>query len=145
MKRIFLFIVLIGISGTGLADPISNVKHFQKTIEGCIKGKSPDKCLTAHLSSHVPPGNEAMKQQLPKVANLFVQWLGRDSVYAIHPVKSQKVGDLVDIRDYAIESNAGGFMVMNIKYIHLHGKWYLWGFNLSSTDETISALLSGKL
>lgn len=145
MKRIFLFLVLLGVSNVVLASPINNVERFQKTIEGCVKGKSPDKCLTDHLSNHVPPGNDAMKQQLPKVAALFVQWLGRDSVYAIHPVKFQKVGDLVDIRDYAVESNGGAFMVMNVKYIQLHGHWYLWGFNLSSTDETISALLSGKL
>jgi hypothetical protein len=145
MKRIFLFLIMISVSGVCFAKPIDNVDRFQRTIEKCIKGNSPAKCLTGHLQDHVPPRNEAMRQQLPKVAALLVQWLGNDTVYAIHPVKTQKVGDLVDIRYYAIEANAGGFMVMKVKYVKLRGKHYLLAFNLSSTSDAVDALLSGKL
>ena len=145
MKRSILFVILLSVYNIGYADPIMNINDFQKGIEKCVIGNSPGKCLTSHLSNHVPPGNEAMKKQLTQVASLYNQWRGNDSIYAIHPVKSEKVGDLVDIRYYAIEANAGGFMVMKIKYIKLLGKRYLLTFNLSSTDDAIDALLSGQL
>ncbi len=107
--------------------------------------KKPDACLNKLLISHLPPNNDAMAQQLPKVSNLLVQWIGNDSVYAIHPIKTKKVGDLVEIRYSAIESSSTGFMVMQVKYLKILGKTYLFGFNLSSTDDVINALLSGNL
>jgi hypothetical protein len=108
-------------------------------------GKSTDTCLNKFLPSFVPPGNDAMAQQLPQVVSLLVQWLGDSSVYAIHPVKTKMVGDIMDIRIYAIESSSTGFMVLQVKYLKILGKSYLFGFNLSSTDEAINTLLSGNL
>jgi hypothetical protein len=145
MKKTILFIGFLMISGMVSAQPIGDVDNFQKNIERCIKGKHPDRCLNNLLPQHVPPGNDEMARQLPNVTSLFVKWLGSSSVYAIHPISEKKVGDIVDIRHYAIESNDPSFMVMRVKYIKLLGKSYLFGFNLSSTDDTISALLSGNL
>ncbi len=145
MKKILLLSSLLLFAKTAFAEPIKNVDEFQTKVEQCIKGKKPDECLNTLLIKHLPPGNEAMAQQLPNITGLLVKWLGGSSVYALHHLKTKKLGDIVDIRHYAIESSGTGFMVLQIKYLKILGKPYLFGFNLSSTDETINALLSGNL
>jgi len=145
MLRVILSINLMLFVNLVFAEPIENVEKFQSSIGKCIVGKKPGLCLNTLLPKHVPPGNESMAKQLPQVANILVKWLADRSVYAIHPIKSEKVGDLVDNRFYAIEASSTGFMVMQVKYLKILGKSYLFEFNLSSTEEDIDALLSGNL
>lgn len=145
MKKAILFVVLCMFSSVINAKSIDDVDKFQKNIEKCIKEEMPEKCLNNLLPYYLPPGNDAMAQQLPSVTSLLVKWLNNSPVYAIHPISTKKAGDIIDIRNYAIESSTTGFMVMRVKYIKVLGKSYLFEFNLSSTDDTIDSLLSGDL
>ena len=142
----YLFLVLaIFTCGNLQAGVIKDVNEFQSEIEKCVTGKAPAECLNKLLAGTFPPGNEAMNAQIQQVTKILDQWLSSSSVYKIHLVKQTKVGDIADNRYYAVESSSGGFMVLEIQYVWLLGNPYLLTFNVSSTSDTIDALLSGRL
>lgn len=145
MLKYLLLVAVLAVSGAAYAQPINDIDEFQTSIDKCIKGVSTDTCLNKLLPPHFPPGNEEMLKTIPQVTSLLVKWLDGDKVYAVHPIKKTKVGDLYEQRIYVIEGDKGGLMVLDTSYIKLHGSLYLLKFNLSSTKETIDALLKDKL
>lgn len=145
MLKYLLFMAALTVSVATYAQPINDIEAFQSQVDKCIKGVSPDACLNKLLPQHYPPGNEEMIKTIPQVTSLLVKWLGNDKVFAVHPIKNTKVGNLVERRIYAIEGYKGGFMVLDTSYIRLRGNLYLMKFNLSSTDEKVNAMLNDKL
>ena len=143
--KYLLLVAGLTISVATYSQPINDIDEFQSKIDKCIKGGSSDVCLNKLLPQHFPPGNEEMLKSVPQLSSLLVKWLNGDTVYAVHPIKSVKVGNLHERRINVIEADKGGFMVLDTTYIRLRGNLYLLKFNLSSTDETIRALLNDKL
>jgi hypothetical protein len=141
----FIFINLLVLSGVVLAQPINDLDEFQIKIEKCIKGDAPDVCLNKLITTHFLPGNEKMLKTIDQVTSLLVKWLQGDKVYAVHPVKNTKVGNLHERRVYVIEADKGNFMILDTAYLRLHGDLYLFNFNLSSRKEKIEALFKGTL
>ena len=135
-----LFIALLAASGLVHAQPINDLDEFHGKIEKCIKGDKPDACLNKLLPQRFPPGNEQMLKKISQVTSLLLKWLGDDKVYAIHPIKTTKAGNLHERRVFVIEADKGGFMVLDTAYLRLHGDLYLFNFNLSSRKEKIEAL-----
>jgi hypothetical protein len=144
LKNILL-IVFVSVSGLVHAQPINDLDEFQAKIEKCITGSTPDTCLNKLLPSRFPPGNEQMLKTIGQVTSLLVKWLGDDKVYAIHPIKTTKAGNLHERRVFVIEADKGAFMVLDTAYLRFHGELYLFNFNLSSRKEKIEALFEGKL
>jgi hypothetical protein len=143
--KYLLLVAGLAMSSAAYSQPINDIDEFQSTVDKCIKGTSPDVCLNKLLPQYYPPGNEGMLKTIPQVSSLLVKWLNGDTVYAIHPIKTVKVGNLHERRIHVIEGNEGGFMVLETAYIRLRGNLYLRKFNLSSTDETVRDLFNDKL
>lgn len=145
MMKYFVVVFLLAASVSVRAEPIKNINEFQSKIEKCVKGGEPESCMNNLLAAHIPPGNEGMIKSLEQVSSLFAKWLGKDKVYAVHPIKITKVGNLLERRIHAIEAEQGGFMVIDASYLRLRGELYLYSFNLSSTEEKIDAMFNDKL
>lgn len=145
LKYLLLLLLLLTVPAFVSATPIKNLDDFQKSIDRCITGESPDACLNKLLLPHFVPGNPELEKTLPGVTGLLTRWLDGDKVFAIHPIKTTKVGDLVERRISVIESDQGGMMVVEATYVRLHGELYLLNYNLSSTKETIDKLFKGEL
>jgi len=145
MNKCIASLILFFIVGSAQAEPIKNLEVFEGQVQQCIKGKSPDVCLNKLLPSRFPPGNEGIEKSINQVSSLLVQWLGEDKIYAVHPVKKIKTGDIFERRIYAIEGANKGFMILDSSYLKIQGELYLFAFNLSSKEETVDAVFKDKL
>ena len=144
MRRV-IAVAVLACSFTALAsEPVKSVDSFESDIRKCLlQNPNPSGCLADTFRGHFLPGkdNEKLNDVVTQVAGLFRQWLGKDKVYAFHPVKNKTVGDFYEERVYLIEDAAGNIMMLETGFVNKLGKWYVNRFNLSSKKETMQAVL----
>lgn len=145
MGRPLIVAAMLACSSIALAsEPVRSVDSFESDIRKCLlQSSNPAGCLADGFRGHFIPGkdNEKLNEVVTQVAGLFRQWLGKDKVYALHPVKQKTVGDFYEERVYLIEDAAGNIIMLETGFVNKLGEWYVHRFNLSSKKETMQAVL----
>jgi hypothetical protein len=96
------------------------------------------------VRGHWVPGNEKLNEVVPQITGLVRKWLAGDKVFAVHPVKQRRAGDLYEERVYVVEDVGGNLMVVETAFLSRLGKWYVLRFNVSSQKDEIQAAFGGK-
>lgn len=144
MTKYLVPLIMLTLSEIVWAQPIGDIDELQIRIEKCIKGAAPDGCLNKLLAPHLPPGHEELSKTIPKITSGLANWLAGDTVYAVHPIKKTKAGNLYERRVYVIEDEKGNFMVFDSSYIRIRGNLYMKALNLSNKREVIDALFKDQ-
>ncbi len=74
---------------------------------------------------------------------MLVKWLDKDTVYAVHPTGTRKVGDIFETRAYLIEDTSGALMVFEMALLKRLGKWYVYSMNINSNSDKVEKVLEG--
>jgi hypothetical protein len=74
---------------------------------------------------------------------MIKQWLDKETVFQVHPIATDKRGEIYEKRIYLIEDSSGNLMMLSITLLKRLGDWYVWKFQISSTQDTIESLLLG--
>jgi len=96
------------------------------------------------LGKRILPGNDQLASIAKQLDELLQKWLASESIYAIHPIRTKKSGDIYEKRTYMIEDTGGSLMVFNLTTLKRLGKWYVFQFNLSSTTSEVNSVLKGE-
>jgi len=148
MRSVFAALTVLMLSSSvALADePLKSINGFESDIKNCLlKNKDPSGCLGNTMQGHFSPGNEKLNEVVKQVASLLSQWLAGSKVYAVHPVKNEKLGDFYQQRVYIIEDNTGSIIMLETAFVNTLGKWYLHRFNLSGKKDTMESVLGVNL
>lgn len=128
------------------AQPIESVDAFEASMTRCLAtDPAPASCFDATVAGHFPPGNDKVEELLPQISDLFAKWLGKDRVFAVHPIKVSKAGNFAQRRVYLVEDSAGNIMMLETSFVRRLGKWYVHKCNISSTQERIQSELGDAL
>lgn len=126
--------------------PLESVDAFEGAITRCLTtSPAPAGCFEAHMRGRFPPGNERLDGMVSQLHDLFRQWIGKDKVFAVHAVKTVKLGAFAERRVYLIEDTTGSLMMLDAAFIRRLGKLYLLKFNLTSTQSEVKAALGEVL
>lgn len=127
------------------AESFASPEGLEAEVTACLLKKgAPPRCMERMLGKRILPGNEKMVPMTRQLDDLLEKWLGGDAVYAVHPLKVQKTGDLFEKRTSMIEDARGALMVFEWSALKRLGSWYVFQFNLSSTDGDVKAALKGE-
>ncbi len=146
MKNI-IFVLIFTLSSTlALAgSPIQNPDALESDLKACLmKNKKASNCMETILGKSILPGNDQLASIAKQLDELLQKWLSKESIYAIHPLRIKKSGDIYEKRTYMIEDTSGSLMVFNVTTLKRLGKWYVFQFNLSSTSNEVNAALKGE-
>jgi hypothetical protein len=125
-------------------EPVPSTDALEKEILACLSTATPkSKCLETSASKHLRPGNEGTVPNFTELDNIFTDWLAKDSVYAIHPLRQQKGGDIYEHRLYVIEDNHGALMLFSFSTLKRLGKTYLFDVTVNSKREQIRSVIEG--
>lgn len=136
---------LATISSTANAlEPIVSIPQFEKNMEACLKeDKAPIACLNTLLKKHHPQG-ESGATEIEGLTNIVKQWLGNESVAALHLVKSIDFGKVIFRRIYLIEDSAGKLMIANITYEKTKGFLHLRDVQFTNKSESFDKLFENN-
>ena len=144
--RSFIFFTFLFLSVASVAgEPIKDKDALENELINCLKGKPKEaKCITNVLGKNLLPRRKSAITVAAEMDEVIAKWLGKESVYSVHFIKSIKAGDITERRDYVIEDSAGNFMLMNVVTINHLGNIYIYKFHVSSLDEDLEEALNPK-
>jgi hypothetical protein len=117
----------------------------ENELRACLmKIEKPSSCMESVLAKKILPGNAQLASVASQMDVLLQKWLDKESIYAVHQIRTKKSGDIYESRAYFIEDTSGALMTFNLAMLKRLGKWYVLKFNLSSTDEKVNAQLIGE-
>lgn len=126
------------------AEPVSNPDALEKGLVACLMEKTKvGSCAETELSTKVLPGNEKLVAVARQLDGMMKQWLDGETVFQVHPIATDKRGEIFEKRIYLVEDTSGSFMVFSVTLLKRLGDWYVWKFEISSTKEAIESLLLG--
>lgn len=126
-------------------EPFASPESLEAEVTACLLKKGPaPRCMERTLGKRILPGNEKMVPMTRQLDDLFEKWLAGDAVFAVHPLRAQKTGELFEKRTSMIEDTRGALMVFEWSALRRLGKWYVFQFNLSSTADDVKAALKAE-
>lgn len=145
MLKLLLLMIGLTLFAEVSAEPIKDIEEFQFRINECIRGDSHRECLNKLLLLHRHPNDPFLEKELSTAITLLAAVLKNDKIYEIHPIKTEKVGNLYERRVQVVEGYEFGFTVLEISYVRLRGDLYLRKFTFSRGGKALDALFEGKL
>ena len=125
-------------------EPVSSTDALEKELLACLSSAtSESKCIETSASKYFLPGNEGLMPTMTELDKIYTNWLAKDSVYAIHPLRQQKSGDIYEHRLYVIEDTSGSLMLFSFSTLKRLGKTYLFGVKFNSKHDEIKSVLEG--
>lgn len=143
MKKLALAILLASLAVASRAgEPVSSPDALEAELNACLtKGGRPNRCAENILGRRILPGNDQLASVAKQIDELMAKWLGKDTVYAIHPVRTKRTGDLFESRTYLLEDSRGSLCVLDWSLLKRLGKWYVFQFNFNSGTAEVKAAL----
>ncbi|NQD36761.1 hypothetical protein HPT27_06960 [Permianibacter sp. IMCC34836] len=127
------------------AEPINDIAEFERRALDCFKDKEKvEKCFRQSIKPHLSPSiaDSDSESLASKIQPIFIQMSGSDQIYSIHKAKHKVIEGLFDDRAYAIElTTDGAFILLEMSFISIKGKWYIHKFNISNRDESFKSTL----
>jgi hypothetical protein len=144
-KYILAISVAFFVTSVCAGEPFESPDALEKEMVACLMKKDKSlKCMETILGRRVIPGGDQLLPISKQLDSLLKEWLAGDSIYAVHPIRTKKSGEIYDKRIYIIEDTAGNLMAFNVTSIKKIGKWYIYQFDLSSKAEELSSVLKGE-
>jgi hypothetical protein len=146
MKMTLLLLSTIFLATSVYAsEPLANPDALEGELTACLlKNKKTSNCMETIIGKRILPGNDQLVPIAKQMDELLQKWLAGKSVYAIHPIRTNKAGDIYEKRIYMIEDTSGALMVFDVATLKRLGKWYVIQFNLSSTSNEVMSALKGE-
>ncbi len=146
MKKILFTLSVVFLSTFAYAgEPVHSPDALESELTACLmKNNKTQKCMETILGKRILPGNDQLVPIAKQLDELLQKWLSGESIYAIHPIRTKKSGDIYEKRTYMIEDTGGSLMVFNVTTLKRLGKWYVFQFNLSSTSSEVNSVLKGE-
>ena len=146
MKPGIALLALCLLTPIARADSLESPDAFEAALSKCLMtSTAPAACFEKHLGAKFPPGNEELATVVTQVAEFFKQWLAKDKVFAVHPVKTIRLGAYAERRIYLIEDTTGQIIMFDTSFVRRLGDWHVLKFNLTSKSEGIKAVLGEVL
>jgi hypothetical protein len=140
MRIAFALIVLSSCAAAQAAEPVKSADGLESDLSACLMKSAKDgKCMETILGKSILPGNDEMVTVAAQMDQLLGKWLGTDSVYAVHRLRSRQLGDIYEKRSYFIEDTTGSLMLLDLALLKRLGKWYVYQFNLTSKSDELTA------
>lgn len=140
---IILCIAAIASSAQAL-EPIASIAQFEGNLETCLKDKKePITCVNTLIKKHHEQG-QSHAAQIENLTNIIKQWMGNETVVALHLVKSTDFGSVIFRRVYLIEDSAGKLMMANITYQKTKGTLQLRDVQLTNQSESLDKLFENN-
>ncbi len=146
MRKYALVIFAMSFPLSSIAiEPIKSFDSLEKEYTSCLmKDAKKLKCTENILNGRMPPNPNQQEPLSVQLEQVLVKWLDKETVFAIHKIKTVTTGELFERRDYIIEDTSGSFMLAEISLIKRLDKWYIYEFNLSSKRSELESALEQK-
>jgi hypothetical protein len=146
MKKIFFVLSIALLAFPAYAsESFESPDALERELTACLmKNKKTPNCMETILGKRILPGNDQLVPIAKQLDDFLQKWLANESIYAIHPIRTKKSGDIYEKRTYMIEDTSGSLMVFNVATLKRLGKWYVLQFNLTSTSNEVSSTLKGE-
>ena len=140
---IILYIAAISNPAQAL-EPIASIAQFEGNLETCLKDKKePITCVNTLIKKHHEQG-QSHATQIENLTNIIKQWMGNETVVALHLVKSIDFGKVIFRRIYLIEDSAGKLMMANITYQKTKGTLQLRDVQFTNQSESLDKLFENN-
>lgn len=141
MKPAIVAAVLFFSVNVSAGEPIANPGLLDNKIVSCFLAKAKEvNCAERILSPRILPGNDQLIPIAKQIDELVNRWLSRDRIFAVHPIRTAKAGDVFRKTTFLLEDSSGNLMVFNYATLKRLGKWYVFSFNVNSNSEAIKAV-----
>ncbi|HEX4909276.1 MAG TPA: hypothetical protein VFV64_00775 [Permianibacter sp.] len=138
-----IFVLAMTIRPAHSSEPIIDVAIFEARALACFNDKEKvEECFRQSIQPHFAPTISESETFASKIKPVFLQMSGSDRVFAIHKARRKVIENLFDERAYVIElTTDGAFLLLEMTFIAIKGKWYIHKFNMSNRDESFQKAL----
>lgn len=147
MRNMAIGLLILAASQLGCT-PETKTKSYMDLLETelmeCLsKVTKSSNCFEKTLGERIRGDDKEMQQQLPKADQMIASFISQNggAVFAYYPMKQIKGGAIYEERSYILETTANRYLAIDVSVFKRLGKFYVQGFNLSPSNERITALI----
>jgi hypothetical protein len=129
------------------AEPLNSIEEFESKFNECLITSQSKRqaCLENLIVKHLPVDIKESKPQAASISRILGEWMGSESLYKSHKIKSIDAGELFFKRVNIVEDTASTFMSVDCTYVRIQGNLYLYSVKLDSNKEGIEKALGFEI